>query len=105
MSSSSSPVLASVLSSSFATIPDRHQTETLRRRARPRERAVPRLEHLREALDRQLPATDPEQRTHDAADHSAEEGVRLDLEAEHAALRDPLGALHRALARLARREC
>src|SRR5215210_9167286 len=105
MSSSSFPVLASVLSSSFATIPDRHQTESLRRGARPRERTVPRVEHLSETLHRQLSSTGPEQRADDAADHAAEETIRIDLEAEDVPLRDPLGPCDRPFSRLPRCDC
>src|SRR5438034_2002268 len=75
------------------------QAQPSRRCARTRLPAILRPQDLLEAREGELPPPDPEQRTHDPADHAAEERIGLDLEAEDKALLAPFGALHGPLAR------
>src|SRR5207249_8523122 len=89
--------------SSF-TVLDADQAEPLRWSAGTRLRPVPRSEDLRESIDADLAATDPQERPADPAHHAAEERVGLDLETEQLARLAPLGPPHGPLARHARRE-
>src|SRR2546428_10032781 len=75
-----------------------YQAQPLRRSARPRLPAILRPQDLLEAGNGDLPPPDPEQRTHDPADHAAEERIGLDLEAEDLALFAPDDSLDGALA-------
>src|SRR2546430_10804618 len=62
------------------------ETQTLRRCARPGQRAILRSHDLAEPLDADLAASHPEQGPHDRADHAPEERVGLDLEPEDLSL-------------------
>src|SRR5260370_5369417 len=84
--------LFSLVRVSFASsIPVLHSRETqaLRRRARPGQRAILRPHDPAEPLDVDLAASHPEQGPHDRADHAPEERVGLDLGTEELCLGGP----------------